>query len=55
MDKLTNEQQAYIFLVQLLDAATTRGAFNRTEVLKYNNALGVLDNLFQEEKEPSSE
>ena len=55
MEELTNEKQAYIFLIQLLDAATTRGAFNRTEVLKYNNALGVLDNLFQEEPKPSDE
>ena len=55
MEELTNEKQAYIFLIQLLDAATTRGAFNRTEVLQYNNALGILDKIFQEEKEPSDE
>ena len=55
MEELTNEKQAYIFLIQLLDTATTRGAFNRTEVLQYNNALGILDKIFQEEKEPSNE
>jgi len=49
MEKLTEEKKAYITLIQLLDIATTRGAFNRVEVLKYNKALGLLDNIFQEE------
>lgn len=55
MEELTNEKQAYIFLIQLLDTATTRGAFNRTEVLQYNNALGILDKIFEKESEGSNE
>ncbi len=53
MEQLTEEQKAYIQLIQLLDAATQRGAFSRHEVLSYNKSLGILDKLFVEKnKQP---
>ena len=53
MEELTEQNQAYIHIIKLLDTATQRGAFSRPEVLSYNKALGILDKLFVDEsKQP---
>jgi len=43
--ELTREQQSLILLAQSLDYALEKGAFNREQVLNYNEALGVLNVL----------
>tara|TARA_R110001592_G_scaffold114472_3_gene314340 strand:- start:13141 stop:13311 length:171 start_codon:yes stop_codon:yes gene_type:complete len=44
--EISEEQRAYLYIAQLLDIATQKGAFSRQEVVGYNNALIMLDNLF---------
>ena len=44
--EMTQEQQAFLYLIQTLDKATKVGAYTREEVLNYNNALNILDKFF---------
>lgn len=52
--EMTQEQQAFLYLIQTLDKATKVGAYTREEVLSYNNALNILDKFFSP-KEVSNE
>ena len=45
------EQKALSLISNLLDKALVRGAFERVDVLNYNQALGVLDELIVPKKE----
>tara|TARA_R100000544_G_C2175511_1_gene34317 strand:- start:4 stop:165 length:162 start_codon:yes stop_codon:yes gene_type:complete len=48
--ELTKEQQSLILIAQTLDHALEKGAFNRGQVLDYNEALNVLNNLINGER-----
>tara|TARA_R100000541_G_scaffold361_1_gene3100 strand:+ start:1570 stop:1731 length:162 start_codon:yes stop_codon:yes gene_type:complete len=48
--ELTKEQQSLMLITQALDYALEKGAFNRCQVLDYNEALNVLNNLINGER-----
>jgi hypothetical protein len=49
--EITQEQQAFLYIIQTLDKATKMGAYTREEVLSYNNALNLLDKFFAPKEE----
>jgi len=53
--EISNESKALMFIVQTLDKALTRGAYNRKEVLEYNQALIELEDFLNKIEEPKKD
>lgn len=53
--EISKERGALLFIAQTLDKGLSNGAYNREDVLNYNQALIILEDVVKGLEEPSEE